>query len=119
MAVTREAGASSTWASDLAPLLEVIGETFPPLMRQNAVAFERYRAKGKSEFNEAAFDRGDCLYEGELLGRPFRAVAKSFQVVVWREVCEAWSALSGEDRQELGARYSNLDDAVFTNPAPA
>ena len=101
----------------LAPLIGVIGETFSPLMRQNAIAFERYRAEGKSEFNEAAFDRGDCLYEGELLGRPFRAVAKSFQVVVWQEVCEAWSTLSGEDRQALGARYPGLDDSAFTTPA--
>ncbi len=103
----------------LVPLIEAIGETFSPLMRQNAVAFERYRAEGKSEFNEAAFDRGDCLYEGELLDRPFRAVAKSFQVVVWREVCEAWSALSVENRRALSARYPTLDDDAFSNPAPA
>lgn len=82
----------------LKPLLEEIGTTFIPLMQQNESAYEAARLRGEREFNERAFDRGRALYDGVLAGRPFRAVAKSFQVAVWRRLKAEWGALRDEDR---------------------
>lgn len=95
----------------LRPLLAIILETFVPLMRQNARAYEEARERGESLFNEAAFDRSRACYKGELLGRPFRSVAKTFQVRVWRDLCDAWDALPDDDR----ARVSRIlpDRASF------
>jgi len=99
-------------ASALRPLLDVIGATFLPLMRQNAQAYERALAAGETLFNEAAFDRHRSLYDGEILGRPFRAVVKTFQVRVWTELREAWRQLRGSEREAiaaLSAGVSQLD----------
>ncbi|MGH7790321.1 MAG: hypothetical protein ACRERC_25860 [Candidatus Binatia bacterium] len=85
----------------LAPLLQLIARTFLPLMAQNARAFDAARAAGETVFNEAAFDRGRALYDGTLNGQPFRAVAKSFQVRVWRELRAAWQALPDDARATL------------------
>ena len=85
----------------LCPLLAIIVQSFVPLMRQNARAFGEARERGESLFNEKAFDRGRACYEGELLGRPFRSVVKTFQVRVWRELCDAWGALPKEDRARV------------------
>jgi glutathione S-transferase len=95
----------------LRPLLAIILETFVPLMRQNARAYAEARERGESLFNEAAFDRGRACYDGELLGRPFRSVVKTFQVRVWRDLCDAWGALSDHHR----ARVSRIlpDRASF------
>jgi glutathione S-transferase len=83
------------------PLLDIIGRTFVRLMRQNEVAYEAAVERGERVFNEHAFDQGKALYDGELLGRPFRSVAKSFQVRVWREIKEAWQALPAEARDRI------------------
>jgi hypothetical protein len=88
---------------DLAPLLAWICRTFVPLMRQNLAAYERHRTAGETLFNERAFDRGAALYDGELLGRPFRSVAKTFQVRVWRDLRAEWQALEAGDRRSLEA----------------
>jgi glutathione S-transferase len=85
----------------LQPLLAVISETFIPLMRQNEAAYEVERARGETLFNEAAFARGRALYDGQLLGYPFRAVAKTFQVRVWREVQASWRGLEAGVRDAL------------------
>jgi glutathione S-transferase len=85
-------------SDSLRPLLGIVAETFIPLMRQNARAFRAARERGESLFNERAFDRGRACYDGELLGRPFRAVVKTFQVRVWRELCGAWKALPDDAR---------------------
>jgi len=82
----------------LRPLLGIIAATFVPLMQQNARAYQLARERGESLFNESAFDRGRACYDGALLGRPFRSVVKSFQVRVWRELCDAWEALPEDDR---------------------
>ena len=42
-----------------------------------------------------------ALYDGELLGQPFRAVAKSFQVRVWRDLCQHWRQLDDSTRRSL------------------
>jgi glutathione S-transferase len=79
-------------------LLRCIFDTFVPLMRQNARAYQKARQTGERLFNERAFDRGRSCYDGELLGRPFRSVVKTFQVRVWRELCAAWEALPEDAR---------------------
>ena len=85
----------------LAALLEEIGRVFVPLMKQNAAAYERHYEAGQRRFNEAAFDAGEALYDGELDGVPFRSVAKSFQVVVWRRLLEQYRALDAKLRARL------------------
>lgn len=85
----------------LAPLLAWIDGIFVPLMRQNLDAYERHRAAGQRLFNERAFDAGTALYDGELLGRPFRSVAKTFQVRVWRDLRREWDALAASDRERV------------------
>ena len=87
--------------SSLKPLLGIITRTFVALMRQNEKAYEHAVADGETVFNEAAFDRHRALYDGHLLGHPFRAVAKTFQVRVWRELKESWQALDVQDRNSL------------------
>ncbi len=85
----------------LRPLLDVIGATFMPLMAQNSAAWEAAVAAGETMFNEAAFDAGRALYDGALRGHPFRAVAKTFQVAVWRELRGRWAALPAAGRRQL------------------
>jgi glutathione S-transferase len=87
--------------SSIAPLLVWICRTFVPLMRQNEHAYERHRAAGETRFNESAFNAGRALYDGELYGQPFRSVAKSFQVRVWRDLRREWDALDDADRRRL------------------
>jgi len=85
----------------LAPLFSWICRTFVPLMQQNRDAWERHRAAGETRFNEAAFDAGRALYDGTLLGRPFRSVVKTFQVRVWRDLRREWNALGADARARL------------------
>jgi glutathione S-transferase len=82
----------------LIPLLEEIGATFIPLMRQNEAAYEAAHLAGEREFNERAFDRGAACYDGTFAGRAFRSVAKTFQVGVWKRLKAEWTALHDEDR---------------------
>jgi glutathione S-transferase len=97
----------------LHPLLGIIAATFVPLMRQNAQAYQTARERGESLFNERAFDRGRACYDGELLGRPFRSVAKSFQVRVWRELCDAWDALPDDARSRVSELLTHEDLGEF------
>jgi hypothetical protein len=76
---------------------------YVPLMRQNAAAYERFRKQGETCFNEAAFNAGRCLYDVELDGMRFRAVAKSFQARTWRRLCEAWQVLSPAEQARVEA----------------
>jgi hypothetical protein len=85
----------------LRPLLRVVAETFVPLMRQNAAAYDAARAAGETLFNERAFDVGRALYDGELRGHPFRSVVKTFQVRVWRDLLQAWRALGEPERRRI------------------
>lgn len=87
----------------VAPLLAWVAATFVPLMQQNHDAFARHRAAGETRWNEAAFDAGRALYDGTLLGRPFRSVAKTFQVRVWRDLRRAWDALAEAERARVTA----------------
>jgi glutathione S-transferase len=85
----------------LQPLLAVIMKTFAPLMVQNERACMQAIEAGETLFNEAAFDAGKALYDGELMGHPFRSVVKTFQVRVWRELCARWRGLDAAARGEL------------------
>jgi hypothetical protein len=102
---TRDFGAHGPLRLDaaLVPLLEWVCAGFVPLMRQNHAAWQRHRAAGETLFNETAFDAGRSLYDGELLGRPFRAVVKTFQVQVWLDLRREWDALAASDRARLAA----------------
>ena len=101
-------------SENLMPLLTIISDTFIPLMQQNLRAYQAAVGKGQTLFNEAAFDKGEALYNGELLGMPFRSVVKSFQVPVWQNICEAWTNLSNDQRQRLHTVNKALNDENFT-----
>lgn len=85
----------------LRPVLDIIGRTFVPLMQQNEKGHTAACGRGETLFNEGAFNQGRALYEGELLGRPFRSVAKTFQVRVWHEIMDAWRALPAAARTRV------------------
>ncbi len=93
----------------LRPLLDVIGQTFIPLMRQNEAAYLAARARGESLFNEPAFDRGRALYDGELMGYPFRSVVKTFQVRTWSDLRHRWEGLSSENKRAIDRWIPNLE----------
>jgi glutathione S-transferase len=101
----------------LLPLLRMISQTFIPLMQQNEAAYERALAAGETLFNEAAFLRHRALYNGRLLDFPFRAVVKTFQVRVWRELRASWWALAAADRDYLEHDWLPDAGAVFSETA--
>jgi glutathione S-transferase len=96
----------------LAPLLEEIAGIHIPLMEQNERAYERCKAAGQSRFNESAFNRGEALYDGELLGRPFRSVVKTFQVKAWRVLKARYLGLQASDRGALPVAVREALDAA-------
>jgi glutathione S-transferase len=100
-----------------AALLDWIASGFMPLMQQNHAAFERHHARGERRWNEAAFDAGRALYDGVLRGHPFRSVAKSFQVRVWRDLLRDWRALPAADRARVAALLP--DGATFDDGSTA
>lgn len=110
--VERNAGAIRL-SSDLEPLLSIIGRTFVPLMQQNEAAYEAARQSGETRFNEPAFDRGRSLYDGSLMGHPFRSVVKSFQVRSWRDLEQAWSRLPTEARQAVDGLQRGFASLLF------
>ena len=97
----RSTDATLRMSPALENLLVEIGETFLPLMRQNDAAYVALAGKHPRRRNEAAFDRGECLYDGEMLGSPFRAVVKTFQVAVWRSLVADCRRLEPSERARL------------------
>ncbi len=87
----------------LSPLVALFAETYVPLMRANRAAWERCRADGVDAFNEAAFGRGYALFDGRMLGRPYRTVVKTFQVRSWRDLGRSWAALDATARAGVEA----------------
>ncbi len=85
----------------LFPLLREICRTYVPLMKQNYSAYLKYRDSGATLFNEGAFDEHKQLYDGEIDGRPFRSVVKTFQVKTWLNLRRLWDALEEADRLRL------------------
>lgn len=100
----------------LAPLLAEIVRVFVPLMRANHRACGDWKRRGETLFNEPAFDRGRALYDGEIDGRPFRHVAKTFQSRVWKDRVHEWRALTPDARRIVEAvappAHGFDDDAV-------
>lgn len=101
----------------LKPLLNIIGQTFVPLMQQNEAAYEAARGAGETRFNEPAFDRGRSLYDGTLMGRRFRSVAKSFQVRCWREIKQAWAKLDVGAHAEISGVFG--ETGCFEHESPS
>ncbi len=99
----------------LQPLLDIIMKTFAPLMVQNANAYQSALDSDQNLFNEAAFDRNLALYDGTLLGHPFRSVVKTFQVRVWRDLCRLWRELGPDEQKELREILPNSQ--LFANSA--
>ena len=97
----------------LHPLLQMISKTFVPLMMQNESAYERALDEGETLFNEAAFKRHRALYDGQLLDIPFRAVVKTFQVGVWRDLKASWQRLDARDRDNLQGEFLPDAEVVF------
>ena len=83
-------------------------------MQQNLAAWERHVDHGETLFNEPAFDAGRALYDGVLLGQPFRSVAKTFQVRVWRDLRDEWDRLPPRARSLL---ERGLQDRMHKGPA--
>jgi glutathione S-transferase len=110
----RHAGRTGTLHLDLRlrALCDVIAETFMTLMAQNENAYVAASRRGETLFNERAFDRGRALYDGELLGRPFRSVAKTFQVQVWRDLRDAWASLDRGSQSTVSALAGDADRFV-------
>ncbi|HJL18675.1 MAG TPA: glutathione S-transferase family protein [Sandaracinaceae bacterium LLY-WYZ-13_1] len=92
----------------LEPLLAWVGRAFVPLMRANEAAFRRCCARGQRTFDEAAFDAGEALFDGELAGAPYRTVVKTFQVKVWRRLAAEHASLEDDDRRSLARRAPGL-----------
>jgi glutathione S-transferase len=95
----------------LAPLLRCIADTFVPLMQQNELAYDDAVASGETLFNEAAFDEGRALYDGEMSGSSFRSVVKSFQVRTWRDLRAGWNSLGEAERTVVSRSLPDLDTA--------
>ncbi|MEN8720137.1 MAG: glutathione S-transferase C-terminal domain-containing protein [Oceanococcaceae bacterium] len=89
---------------DLRPLLSWAETCFVPLMNANAAAYERCTSAGQTRWNEAGFDRGEALFDFDWRGGPARTVVKTFQVRVWRDLCEQASALSEESQRQTRSR---------------
>ena len=117
----RHAGSAGVLSSDPppGPLLALVGETFAALMAQNETAYEAASAAGETLFNEAAFDADRALYDGELRGHPFRAVAKTFQVAVWRDLKAQWAALGRAGRERLYRDCLGPAAALLEEPSAA
>ncbi len=103
-------GATATLDTSCRPLLDWCARWFLPIMRCNAAAWHEARRKGVHRFNEAAFDRGEALYDGEVAGHSYRSVVKTFQVKVWHELGRDFAALDDADRGRFLAACSHPEE---------
>lgn len=85
----------------LKPLLAEICRTYVTLMNQNLKAYQREKQQGQKLFNEAAFNRNQAIYSGEIDGTPFKHVAKSFQAKTWQQLKQRFRNLSEQEKQRL------------------
>jgi glutathione S-transferase len=115
----RDAAAAPILTERLAPLLSAILDTFVPLMRDNAAACTKLLAAGARRFNERAFDAGEGLFDGSLLGRPYRHVAKTFQLRSWRDLVHLWDRTGGNARREVQCLLPGRDLAAEFRLGPA
>ncbi len=91
------------------PLLDIVMQTYSSLMVQNSRAYDSYKRGGQTVFNEKGFDQQKALYDGELMGEPFRSVVKTFQVRVWQDICDTWQDLNVEDQDSLKSFISQWE----------
>ena len=82
-------------------LLVWASEAFIPLMSQNAEAYQNCPVEKGGPRNEKAYNRGLNLFEGELMGHPYRTVVKDFQVKTHREILSLFAGLSASDKAKL------------------
>jgi len=103
IAAGRHAGTQGalSFSDDLRPLLAWAQRAFVPLMQANAAAHAQFTAAGVRHWNEAAFNRGEALFDVEWLGAPARSVVKTFQLQVWRDLCAQARALPPEAMTRL------------------
>lgn len=95
----RDSGAPFTSSGAVEAAAETLASTALPILIANEVAFER--APHTASRNERAFDANICLYDGEVHGHAYRAVAKTFQVPVIRALRASYRALDPGDRAAL------------------
>ena len=98
---SHQPAATAQWFDDLQPLLDEIERCYVPLMNDNAEAVERYEAQGISCFNEKAFDKNTAIFGGEIDGKPYQHVAKSFQRKTWRALQNKAQSMTNEDKNWL------------------
>lgn len=98
IAAGRHAGSQGPLSlhDDLRPPLSWVETCFVPLMKANAAAHARHSAQGQQRWNEAAFNHDEALFDLDWRGGPARTVVKTFQLRVWRDLCDQASALSEE-----------------------
>lgn len=102
-------------SDSLIDFLDIIMDTFVPLMKQNEAAYMQYNAQGQTLFNEAAWREEQALFEGELMGYPFKTVTKTFTLQVWRDIKDSWQALTVKQRLSLSARVKGLGEITEEN----
>ena len=78
----------------------------------NNVQLFRIRAKDP-KYTHLLFDQGQALYDGTLMGQPFRAAIKTFQVAVWRELCADWQQLPRTVKGQLLGQFPALSAEGF------
>ncbi len=99
----------------LVNFLDIIMNTFVPLMKQNETAYSLYKSQGQTLFNEEAWRKDQALFEGILMGHPFKTVTKTFTVQVWRDLKENWQSLTVNQQASLMERINGLDEFTQDN----
>ena len=108
-ASARQTPMPDTIPQALFPLLQAIADSFVPLMLQNEAAFKRLQKRGQRRFNESAFNTGEALYDGTLIGHPYRSVVKTFQVEVLRSLRSELQALDTSSRLVVSGLAEGFD----------
>lgn len=101
--------APAQWFDDLKPLLDEIGTVYFPLMQQNEQAFQKLQGQGQNHFNESAFWKGQSIFTGELMGQPFKAGVKSFQVQTWQVLKKEYQHLAPKHQTWLKEKMHNSE----------
>ena len=98
-----------------APLVALAAEVFLPFLQANHAAFERHGRPVAREANERAYWRGDKLFEGTMLGMPYRTVVKTFQVAVLHDLQLRFRGLDEPVRRRLQALHPGFE--ILEGPA--
>lgn len=101
----------------LAGLFELASSALVPLLAQNERAWRRAGGGTARAHNERAFDAGRSLYDGDLLGHPFRSVIKTFQVRVLRDLRRELQVLGSSDLERVLNVVPALEEPRLTSGA--